>query len=577
MNRKRFTRMFAPLLLITTYYFLFTLIGTSFLPASSVSQEEKRQDEENGTELEVESEEKLVEDKRIYQYDDESSVSHFYITILPQEDQTTFYQLNNWYQNHSLETKGPSLEVIIQEGDENGPKKGGVGYGMKQANGTIQIRGNSSRLKVQKSYKLKLSDRAGLWKGQSILNLNKHADDSSRVKNKLTFDYFKLMPDIASIRTQFVELHVLDLSENSKSTEYQSYGLYTHVEQVNKRYLASHGLNPYGNLYKATNFEFFRYPEHIKLESDPNYNQEVFEQILEIEEGKDHSKLIGMLDAVNDYSKNINEIVDQYFDRDNYLTWLSSNILFGNVDTMSTNYFLYSPTQTNKWYFIPWDYDKAWGYEKERTTQLPKWQLGLERYWGNVLHRRFLKDERNIKALNEKIEELSTTLITPEQTEYFLSQYAEVVQSITKRKPDSQYLPIPLSAFDANYQSLVNIPEESKQRYYERLEYPMPIFMAHAFSDAGNHRFTWEPSFDFQGDDLTYTFQLAKDPDMTTIFFEEKGLKYFHYEMDRLSNGIYYFRILTTDEKGNVQIPFDKFLSSEGTFHWGVQQLIVNE
>ena len=33
--------------------------------------------------------------------------------------------------------------------------------------------------------------------------------------------------------------------------KFKDYGLYTHIEQGNERYLAAHGLDPNGQLYKA--------------------------------------------------------------------------------------------------------------------------------------------------------------------------------------------------------------------------------------------------------------------------------------------------------------------------------------
>ena len=58
-------------------------------------------------------------------------------------------------------------EALVQVGDSEGPKQGMLGYGETKSNATIRLRGNSSSLMPQKSYKLSLNDNAGLWRGQS--------------------------------------------------------------------------------------------------------------------------------------------------------------------------------------------------------------------------------------------------------------------------------------------------------------------------------------------------------------------------------------------------------------------------
>ena len=53
--------------------------------------------------------------------------------------------------------------------------------------------------------------------------------------------------------------------------------------------------------------------------------------------------LIAMINALNDNSKDFDTIFGQYFDKSNYLTWLATNILMGNRDTINQNFALYQP------------------------------------------------------------------------------------------------------------------------------------------------------------------------------------------------------------------------------------------
>ncbi|WP_102346665.1 CotH kinase family protein [Bacillus sp. Marseille-P3661] len=519
--------------------------------------------------------EKLVEDKRIYRFGEEGELTHFYVTILSNESTSenniTFYEMNKWYQFNSVETSSPQLAVILEEGDETGPKAGALGYGSSQANATISIRGASSRIAAQKSYKIKLRDSAGLWNGQQVLNLNKHISDQTRVKNKLSFDYFRLFPDLPSLRTNFVHLHVKDLTKMPPDNSFKSMGLFTHIEQVNKRYLAAHGLNPYGNLYKIESFEFFRYPEQLKVVDDPGYDVSQFERIMEIKGDNDHTELLKMLDAVNDLTKNINDVVSEYFERDNYLTWLAVNFIFGNVDTLSQNYYLYRPLNSTKWYFIPWDYDKAWDWHEYKSV--PQWQMGLSRYWGNVLHRRFLRDPANIVALQQKIEQLNQ-IVTEEQTKEYLDSYYTTIKPIIEIQPDVTYLPVETAAFDERYYQLVKQPAENIQTFNKLLEYPTPIFLQAIIEDE-IIRFSWDLSFDFQGDDLDYSLQISTDPDFTEIIYEKKSLQQTNFEMQNLEVGRYFWRVLVSDSKGHVQIPFEIYIDQDENYYWGLKELVI--
>src|SRR5699024_6712839 len=95
------------------------------------------------------------------------------------------------------------------------------------------------------------------------------------------------------------------------------YGLFTQVEQPNGRFLRNHGLSQNGNLYKANMCEMYRYEDKIRLATDPLYDVNVFSEVLEPKNDEDHSKLIEMLEAVNNYTLPIEEVIGTYFDVEN--------------------------------------------------------------------------------------------------------------------------------------------------------------------------------------------------------------------------------------------------------------------
>ncbi len=151
----------------------------------------------------------------------------------------------------------------------------------------------------QKSYKIELFNRAGLWRGQRTIVLNKHVSDKIRVRNKLSFDLMKDIPYLTSLRTQFVNLFVKDETGVKPDTVFRDYGLFTQIEQPNGRFLENHLLDRNCQLYKTTFFEFYRYLEQIKLADDPLYDPIKFSEVLEIKGNARSFKIDTVLDDVN--------------------------------------------------------------------------------------------------------------------------------------------------------------------------------------------------------------------------------------------------------------------------------------
>lgn len=519
----------------------------------------------------------LVEDKRVYERDQDDSLKTLYITVLASSDyeKTKF----DWYALNRQTDKatGKELNVIVQEGLSNGkgPQADMFGYNETLANATIAVRGNSAWTRVQKSYKLKLNAEAGLFMEQRHLNLNKHIDDLSRLRNKLSFDLMETIPNMTSLRTQFIQVYVKDLSDGQKEkdAEYVDYGLYTHVEQPNKQFLKAHLLDPNGYLYKVAFFEFFRYPDQIKSTTDPDYDEARFEEIFEIKGRKEHDKLIEMLNAVNDYSIPIEDTLDKYFDLDNFLTWTAMNILMDNMDTDANNFFLYSPLNIDKWYLLPWDYDGAWELQRNLSFIRP-YQSGLSNYWGVILHNRYFRNQEHVNLLMEKIEELSQ-YINADTIIAQINKYRDIVEPFLYRMPDVQYLPDSNEKYEEDIQRIIHTPERGIARFMEDLEKPKPFYMNEVVQEGNTLKFDWGVSFDLQDDKLTYQMTIAKDKYMNEVVYEKNDIKEINYTIPSLEKGIYFWRVTVQDEQGHKQDSFEIYIDSKGDMFYGIKAFEV--
>lgn len=532
------------------------------------------------------SERGINEDDSVYENDMPIELSSVYITVANESEGNTdigldkplTFDILNGLRSRITLNSTLNFDAIFQEGNELGPQKGMFGYTDSVPNCTIELRGQSTIDAVQKSYKIRLYDDTGLWKDMKIINLNKHAWDMTRVRNKLSFDYFKIIPDMFSLRTNFVKVYVKDLSGGNKKAGFVEYGLFTQIEQPNKAFLSSHGLDPNGSLYKANNFEFFRYSNVILNQNDKNYNKTEFEKILEIKSTNNNEKLIEMLDAVNNYSKNINDIVDKHFDRANLFTWLAINILMGNIDTRTQNYLLYSPNNSDKWYLGPWDYDAAWDWENQ-TGVTPKlkasWEFGIANFWGSVLFNRLLKDTDNQKQLTDKIIEIGK-IINKENTRKLIDSYYPLVSPIIAIPPDISGIQGSIENFKTEYRRLETIPDQNLKRFHESLEYPMPFYLGGIQNIKGQYSLHWEQSYDFQRDDIKYDLTLATDPDFKNVIINAPNLVSTVYKIKNITPGTYYWKVTVSDKKGNTQQAFDIYTDNFGKEYFGISQLIIN-
>lgn len=436
----------------------------------------------------------------------------------------------------------------------------------KAKNATIRLRGHSSRLADQKSYRVKLASGISLWRGESTLQLNKHPYDLTRVRNKLAFDLFRDIPHIPSLRTQFIQLRISN--KNASGVEYASadYGLFTHVEKMGKEYLANRKLPTDGNIYKAEDFQF-EINDNLALKDNGDVvNKTNFEKTLSLEaDNKNHKKLIDMLTALNDPATDFNTFFAKYFDKSNYLTWLATSILMGNRDTVNQNFALYQPAGSDKFYFLPWDYDGSFGFEgqpdiKSANNLYSQWQLAASNWWGVPLHRRFMSDPQHLAELKLAVDEIYNKYLSSDKIKAKLDGYKSLVAPFIAASPDNNHLPTisgdKIQEWNDEYQRIVGIVKDNRDVFFSALETPMPFYQAAELLN-GQLRLGWDAAVDLQGDPVSYTVQISTTPDFAVIF-KEAQTNATELLIPKPTNGVYYLKVSAKDNKGNTQVAFDR-------------------
>jgi len=433
--------------------------------------------------------------------------------------------------------------------------------------GAMKQKGKSTRMADQKSFRFKIDKGERFIAKERTWQFNKHPYDRSRIRNKLAFDLIAEIPDIFSLKTKFVHLRV----------DNEDYGLFTHVENAGEEYLLNRGLNNGDNLYKAQNFAFF--VSNILDSNGLLKPKDELEASIEQQTGKDTEKLVAMVQAVNDYTQDFNVIFERYFDRENYLTWMAINLIMANKDTVSQNFFLFNPKLSDKFYFVPWDYDGA-GRPDDRYA---KWELGYGVWWGIPLHKRFLSIKENRDALDAKVKLLSEKYITEENMQEKIDAYVKLIEPIVTATPDIDHLK------ESRWRDEVAnlIPQRARDiaNYESQLGHPMPYWQWATYED-GKLTLFWEKSVDFEGDKIIYDIQFSENADFNaTNIIDEKGvafddaLEVLSYEKDLvLDPGTYYMKIVAKEQNNpeHYNISFDKAVrGDDGEHRFGVTEVVV--
>jgi len=404
------------------------------------------------------------------------------------------------YDDHTVD-----IEVHFQSDDF--PDDGAV------SNASLRLRGGGSRFAPQKSFRIKLDSKEVLWRGERHLQLNKHPFDASRIRNKLAMDVMSEIPNLPSLRTQFVNLWIDD------GDGPVDYGLFTHVERVNKYFLRKRGWNEDDNLYKAEYFRFAK-TDLDNLQIDENgepVDEDSFERTLEIENGDDHRMLVQMMTALHDPARTYESVLEQYFDRDNVMAWVATNILLHQADAVRHNFILYNPLGTEKFYFVPWDYDEAMGVWKEPPNDLSNDSLRQRTEYGYAVAARntFLENFYKMPGIHEEIlatvDSLRQNIVTDEAMAMKADHYIDLVAPFQSREPDSVNNP-GFTTYSAVNRT--NAPGENAEALRSRFGVLMPPTLALPSLDAGEWTFSWQPAHDVTGEagTVSYQLQIATSP-----------------------------------------------------------------
>ncbi|SFG26181.1 CotH kinase family protein [Oribacterium sp. WCC10] len=573
---------------------LYDLSSDEEKSSGEITEYDTEENNDKDTEVErinkaVITEGNIKDNKELYNADDELSVITMYLTVSKGNDADgsnhTWDEINTYsvYDYKKMGVDRYKVEGLLQI-DETGEGIGKESFGYQETvpNVSIQVRGQTSSKSKQKNYKIRIKDGKGKFREQRTLDLNKHVGTPFRFENKLCYDLLKEIPQLIGGRTQFVHLYVKDeTTENSDG--FSDYGLYTMVEQVNRTFLKNHNLDENGQMYKVSFFEWNKMDEIMMAKDDPEFDQASFDMYLEEKGDGDVSKLQETIEDIQNYSKPIEKIVEEHFDAENLCYWMAFNILIGNMDTGARNLFIYSPLNSQKFYFICWDMDASFHYGFNRFKGRhdgESWEQGMTKFLGLVLVRRMMKVQKYRDMLTSAVEDIYDNYVTPEKVQKMVDGYKEVVKPYLFSMPDFDNSKFQdEESYDLFAQALGSEVEDNYRLFLESMKNPWPFFVdvPNIDREKGETILNWEISYDYNDEDVKYDFILAKDAGFNDVLDEGHELTVPFASTMVLEPGTYFLRVKATNESGYTMECFDYY--SEGGYgkHYGCYCFIVNE
>ena len=209
-------------------------------------------------------------------------------------------------------------------------------------NAYMRIRGDSSRDYDKKSLKIKINDSLSL-NTKMIFNFNAEYSDKSFIRSFLSSKIFEKL-NYPCFSASFVNISI--------NNNY--HGLFVEIENMDRDFLRRNGLNPNGDLFKATK------------DGACLYEESEVEEKWEKKTNKKSSK-ISLEQLINDISKtksdDFYDYVKKHFNYPMLIDFLAINAFIANGSTYYHNYYLYRDHENNgKWILLPWDLDKTISY-----------------------------------------------------------------------------------------------------------------------------------------------------------------------------------------------------------------------
>ncbi|MBI2804416.1 MAG: CotH kinase family protein [Planctomycetes bacterium] len=258
--------------------------------------------------------------------------------------------------------------------------------------------------------------------------LGNNIADPTRLKETLGFEIFRAA-GVPAPRTAFVKLYltVTDSHQNAYV------GLYTMIEPVDKPFLRERFKSDRGMLLKPERIQgipyrgesWSAYKDFFNPKRTPTEKQK--RRLIEF------ARLVNQADDAT-FNKKIGEVLDV----DNFLRFAAANSMIANLDSffgLGHNYFLYLNPKTNKFNFIPWDLDLAFGGMGFGGPDQTDWSIAQPYMGKNRLTERVLAIKSHNDAYRGHLRALTQGVCSPKAMRGRIDALETLVKDSIAREP----------------------------------------------------------------------------------------------------------------------------------------------
>jgi spore coat protein H len=306
-------------------------------------------------------------------------------------------------------------------------------------NVATRVKGNIASLLSKRPFKLDLNK---FVRGQKLGGLDELTFDSlvfdySCMNEALAYEFFR-DAEVPAPRTAYAWLSV----SVAKRWERKPMGLYLMEEAVGEAFAAERFGSRKTPLFKPSTYKLFEYMGEnwsayariydLKTEATPEQRQRIIEFAHLVTSASDQ-EFAGR--------------VGGFLDLDEFARFLAVQVLLPNYDSILTtgqNFYLYLDQRSNKFGFVPWDLDAAWGNfwvgSKAEQQQSSIWRpwVGANRFLERVMA---VEEFRRIYRAH--LEDFLARLYVPERLNRRIDTIAAAI-----REPMAAESPYRLDKFD---------------------------------------------------------------------------------------------------------------------------------
>lgn len=180
-----------------------------------------------------------------------------------------------------------------------------------------------------------------------------------------------------------------------------------------------------------------------------------------------------------------------------------------------------------------------------------------------MLFRRCLQTESFRQLLDTAMDELYAYM-NQDRIESMLAHYRGVTEEYVWRMPDRLYVPITHEQYEEVLESIWPEIDEDYDYYWESYHKPMPFYIGTPSLQNGVLQLSWDTSYDFNAEDISYTVELARDYQFRQMVYREEHVVLPMTQTAAPAAGQYFIRVRATNASGYTQDAFDYYVIDSG-------------